>query len=215
MTGTYGTLAMPDFATADGTRCASATITFTATEAIEDWQVDLESFTPNSTAGPIVLLTEAAPSQTVTFCTDHDQLGTYSYRGHLHSHLIGENSYPIESYEGAVTFRITTKSPSALTVAVVRSHARSRCPYGKVAHCSKVTGKLVSVGRPIPWSWVQIQAYRGNKWVRQAWGRTDGLGRVVWYVTVTTRQRNWKFRLRFSGNDLSKVSVSRSFRVYY
>lgn len=216
--GDFGTLSMPDTAiarNATSSHCASATVSFTSNGKLEDWRVSLESSTVNWSKGPDVLLTEAKPSATITFCTGKHSTGTYVYQGHVQGHLIGQNSYPLGSLSAKIRFGVAQRTPSTLTASVVRSRAKANCPLRKTAHCSKLTGRLRAGGKPIGFTFVGIQAYKRGAWRQQTAARTDGLGRVVWYVTITKKERRTRFRLSYRGSDLTKYAVSRPFRLKY
>lgn len=204
---TYGTLKVVDLTT-NGTVCVNEVVEFVPTASLSDWTMSVSVSDSNGDEVTQFELDAATTTHSFTLCPHRERAGYMRVYGYISG--VGT------AYNSGFNFRVIDRQPTALTVAVTRSYAKA-CPGFEVRpkHCSRVTGTLTRAGKPLAWDWVQIQAYKNGKWVRQAWGRTNGLGKVTWYVTITRRETRLKFRLFYPTHDYAKWSVSRSFRVYY
>jgi hypothetical protein len=216
-TSRYGTLTVSDVTITGG--CGSTQVRFAPAADLVDWNLGVSAKSVLTTDPAIHLAFDPEHlTRTLTLCAGRNGTGGYRVDGYLTGNL-GESAPDLccevaDGYDTFLDFRVINRRPTTLTVKVARSHSKS-CPLGQTKHCSRVTGKLLGSGKPLTWEYVQIQAYKRGKWVRQAWGRTDGLGRASWYVVITKKERNLKFRLYFPVQDYAKASASRAFKVKY
>jgi hypothetical protein len=218
-TDRYGTLKAQD-RTTNGTTCVDEVIEFVPAADIVDWTLDVDVDNTTSAASfPSFSLDAAHLTHTMRLCPGQDPTGDYRLDGRLQGNLAptppGDGCCQFSNgYDAYFTFRSIDRKPTAITVKVARSNS-VQCPLRRTKHCSRVSGRITRAGKPLKWDYVQIQAYKRGKWRRQAWGRSDGLGRVAWYVTITKNEKRLKFRLRYEASDYAKGSVSPTFRVKY
>lgn len=215
----YGTLKVADLRT-NGTRCVKEVVEYVPTSKIFDWTLEVSVSDSNGDDVAGFELNPTTRKRTFTLCPHRERAGHFRVDGHLNgnseSDPTGGCCSVSNAYDSVFTFRVIDRKPTRLTVTVARSTSEN-CPgfEAKPRHCSVVKGRLTRSGKPWGWDYVQIQAYKKGKWVRQAWGRGDGLGRVTWYATITAKEKKLKFRLFFETHDYAKGSVSRTFTMKY
>jgi hypothetical protein len=214
----YGTLKVSDLTT-NATRCVTEKVEFVPGSTLVDWQLTVEVNDSNGDLFVAFTLNAISLTRSFTLCPGRDVAGYFQVSGYLQGTTAptppGSGCCDIATYtDSEFTFRVIDRKPTALAVKVTRSHSTT-CPLRKTRHCSRVSGKLTRVGKPLPWEWVQIQAYKRGKWARLAWGHCDGLGRVSWYVTISRKETRLKFRLHYDVHDYAKASTSRAFKLEY
>jgi hypothetical protein len=213
-TDAHGTLSVNDV-TVMGKGCGTVVVSFAPSVDLVDWSLDVDLDNSIRNDERIKFQLDATHlSHPITLCGVRDLPGGFRVVGYLQGYLESTGNQVAVRYNTYFDYRVIDRKPTAITVKVTRSHAK-RCPLGKTAHCSLVSGKVTRAGKPVKWDYVQIQAYKRHKWVRQAWGRCDGLGRVSWYVTITKKERKLKLRLFYPTSDLAKWSVSKTFKAKY
>lgn len=212
----YGTLVAPD-RTATGTACVTSVVEFKPSATITAWTLSVAVGTPSAGELPSFTLTPASPKKSITLCPGRNLAGNYGLDGYLSAYRVSDAGQVTATYDAYINFRVIERKPTALAVSTARSTSAANCPgfESRPKHCWKVVGKLTRAGKPYAWAYVQIQAYKGGRWVRQAWGRTNGLGKVTWFATVTRRESSLKWRLYFPRSDHAKASVSRTFTLKY